>query len=585
MRTAHPPAATPDPTHALDSPSSARARNAIDSPSSVSAASPPACAEMDILLINPPWISKDQNIWHGIKGAMPPLGLLSIAAYAEREGFNVRILDLHVERWGIEEFRTWLRTVLPRCVGLTMMTATSIAANRVAVVVKEVHPDCLVIAGGVHAEAMPTECLKNPAIDLVVRGDGEITLTRILRGEPWETIKGLSFRRPQPGGGFLAVHNPPAEVIEDLDTLPMPAYHLVPMHRYFPSLGAYKRLPAINMLMTRGCPGKCTFCNSAETKLRTRSAARVVEEIEHLRRTYGIREIQFYDDTFTVFKQNVSAFCRLMREKKLGVSWTAFVRTDCFAEDLAREMKEAGCHQVMFGVESGDDEILRNIRKPIDRRKTEWAVKVAKRLGLEVRATFMLGNPGETVDTMRRTIDYAVELDPDLAIFNITTPYPGTQMFEWAKRNGLLLTEDWGDYELSGAIMRLPTVSYEEVAEWYKKAYAAFYNRPIMFWRRAMKTRNIHHLLDHVHAFFYIILRRNLGRRAYARREWIASVKEDFWKADVTDPVFGDRLIRTNEIHKLQLGAPPSLGTHSREPDFVEAGAFALPVLAGAAAS
>lgn len=479
---------------------------------------------------------------------MPPLGLLSIASYAEREGFRVRIMDVHIERWSIEEFRAALRSVRPRVVGISMMTATAIAANRIARVVKEVHPDCVVVVGGVHAEAMPTECLKNAAVDVVVRGDGEITFSRIVAGELLERIEGVSYRR-----GTRAVHNPAAKVIEDLDALPPPAYHLVPMGRYFPSIGAYRRLPAINMLMTRGCPGKCTFCNSAETKLRTRSAEKVVEEIAHLRKTYGIREIQFYDDTFTMFKGNVMKFCELMKERRLGVSWTAFVRTDCFSEVLASAMKEGGCHQVMFGVESGDDEILRNIRKPIDRARTEWAVKVAQRAGLEVRATFMFGNPGETVESMQRTIDYALHLDPDLALFNITTPYPGTQMFHWAKERGYLNTEDWGDYELSGAIMSLPTVSNADIQRMYADAHRKFYSRPIMFLRRLKRVRSISHIIDNIHGFCYIILRRNASRRGLHRREWIASLKEDFWNVALDDPVLGAKLILTHEVSKLKL--------------------------------
>lgn len=509
---------------------------------------------VDALLINPPWISKDHNIWHGIKGAMPPLGLLSIAAYAERAGYRVRIMDVHVERWDIASFRAALAAVQPRVVGISLMTATAIAGNRVARIVKELHPDCTVVVGGVHAEAMPTECLRNSAIDLVVRGDGERTFTQILAGEPRERIRGLSYRCLG-----RAIHNPPAELIADLDELPMPAYHLVPMAKYYPAIAAYKRLPAISMLMTRGCPGKCTFCNSAETRLRSKSAERVVDEIAHLRRTYGIREIQFYDDTFTVLKQNCLRFCALMKERRLGVSFTAFVRTDCFSEEMAHALKDAGCHQVMFGVESGDDEILRNIRKPIDRKQTEWAVRLAQRVGLEVRATFMFGNPGETVESMQRTVDYALALDPDLALFNITTPYPGTQMFEWARSHGYLATEDWGDYELSGTIMNLPTVSSAEIRSAYEHAHRTFYKRPVMVWRRLKRIRRLNHLMDNIHAFFYIVLRRKSGMRVCERREWIGWQKEDFWNLTLADPVLGDRLVRTSEVHRLALADAPGL--------------------------
>lgn len=526
-------------------------------------------AACDALLINPPWVSKDANIWHGIKAAMPPLGLLSIAAYAEREGFDVRVMDVHVERWSIDQFRTALRGITPRVVGISMMTTTAIAANRVACVVKEIHPDCTVVVGGVHAEAMPAECLRNAAIDRVVRGDGEVTFTRLLNDEPVDTISGVSYRR-----GLRVVHNPAADVIEDLDHLPMPAYHLVPMARYHPALGAYRRLPAINMLMTRGCPGRCTFCNSAETQLRTRSAEKVVEEIAHLRRRYGVREIQFYDDTFTVAKQNCLRFCSLMKRRRLGVSWTAFVRCDCFSEPMARALKEGGCHQVMFGVESGDPRILENIRKPINMERTRQAIKLARRVGLEVRATFMLGNPGETPETMQRTIEYALDLDPDLALFNVTTPYPGTQMFAWADENGYLTTKDWSDYELSSAVLALPTVSHEEIQAAYTRAHQVFYNRPIMFWRRLQRVRSLRHIMDNVRGLLLILMRARPGRGDSPQREWVAARKEDFWSISIIDPVLGDTPVRTSAVPRLEFDPPAAI--HADETVDVP-----LPVLAG----
>lgn len=320
---------------------------------------------------------------------MPPLGLLSIAAFLESRGMKVAVLDVHIEKLSASELAERIRKCRPRIVGITVMTATAVAAHKVAVVAKEACPDCLVVMGGVHAEAMPDEALRNSRVDLVVRGDGEQTLWRIASGEPPQTIEGVSYR-----SGDAILHNPPAEVVMDLDSLPFPAYHLVPMEKYYPAIGAYKRLPAINMLMTRGCPGKCTFCNSAETTLRSRSAANIVREIEQLKKRYGIREVQFYDDTFTINKRNVFEFCRLMVERKVDVTWNAFARTDCFSDKMAKAMKEAGCHQVLFGVESGEEEMLRNIEKPIDLDRTRKAVEIARDAGLEVRAAFIFGGMG-----------------------------------------------------------------------------------------------------------------------------------------------------------------------------------------------
>jgi radical SAM superfamily enzyme YgiQ (UPF0313 family) len=202
-----------------------------------------------VLLINPPWLSKDENIWNGVKSAMPPLGLLSIAAYAESKGYVVRVIDVHIEKYTAAELIEKLKIAQPKFVGMGVMTATSNAANQIARIVKKTIANCTVVFGGVHPEAMPEETLCNSAVDIVVRGDGEETFLSILQGKPLEAIRGISYRK-----GTTVVHNPASAVEMDLDKYPFPAYHLVPMHKYYPAIGAYKRLPAINMLMTRGCP-------------------------------------------------------------------------------------------------------------------------------------------------------------------------------------------------------------------------------------------------------------------------------------------------------------------------------------------
>ncbi|HEY6994418.1 MAG TPA: radical SAM protein [Xanthobacteraceae bacterium] len=483
-----------------------------------------------MLLINPPWLSKDENIWNGVKSAMPPLGLLSIAAYVESRGYCVRVIDVHIEKYTAAELIEKLKVAQPKFVGMGVMTATSNAANQIARIVKSTVPNCTVVFGGVHPEAMPAETLCNSAVDIVVRGDGEETFLSILQGRPLGTIRGISYRK-----GATVVHNPSSIVEMNLDKYPFPAYHLVPMDKYYPAIGAYKRLPAINMLMTRGCPGKCTFCNSAMTTLRTRSAESVVEEIEYLNKTYGVREIQFYDDTFTVMKKNVMRFCELMAAKNLNVSWAAFVRADCFSEEMAHAMKKAGCHQILIGVESGSDIILKNIRKPIDRERTADAIKIARAAGLESRASFIFGSMGETVETMQETLDFSMQLDPDIAQYNVCTPYPGTQMYRWAKENGYLVSEEWGDFELSTFMMKLPTCTDQDVYRYYKNAHKQFYMRPKMILRRLRKVSRLSHIRDLIHAFFYIVLRKKLGTRGEVRRDWLGTRKHDFFDLNVSD--------------------------------------------------
>ncbi len=483
-----------------------------------------AKTEGSIVLVNPPWITRDSTIWHGIKGAMPPLSLLSIGAVLEQGGFEVKIIDAHLHAMSEQQVYKAIEGAKPSIVGITMMTSTAITAHQIARLTKQVDKTIRVVVGGVHPDALPEETLRNRDIDYVVRGDGEYAMLELAEGVPEEQITGLCYRRK--GQPKL---NPARPILMDLNKLPPYAYHLIPMDKYYPAVGAYRKLPAINMLMTRGCPGKCIFCNSAETALRTRDAARVVDEIIYLRDTYGIREIQFYDDTFTVMKKNALRFARLMKEQNVGVGFTVFARTDCWNEEMAHSLKEAGCHQVMFGIESGSKKILKVLRKDIDLEKTENAVRIAKAAGLEVRSAFVFGSPGETEETCQETVDYAMRLDSDLAIFNITTPYPGTQLYNWAQQNGRILGKNWWNYELGSTIVELGSISNDKLRETYGRAFKTYYNRPKIYWQRLKKIRSFRHLRDSIDAFLQIVIKAKLFKRGEYQSSWLAHQREDYF--------------------------------------------------------
>ena len=469
---------------------------------------------MDVLLINPPWATKDGNLWHGVKSTSPPLGLLCVGAYAEQHGRKVHVLDVDVEQSDLEDIEAFIRLHQPQFIGITAVTTQIGVAHQVAHIAKRVSPRSKVVIGGVHATAMPDEVLEDRNIDYIIRGEGEKPFLALVEGQPLESIGGLSYRAaplsPRKRGGFVAVeHNRMDEPIADLDSLPTPAYHLIKFERYKPSVGSHLRLPSVNMTMTRGCPGKCTFCNSAGTALRTRSAEHVVAEIELLQARYGIREVSFYDDTFTLLKRKVARFCDLIVERGIDLTWSCFARTDCVGPPLLKKMKMAGCHQILFGIESADPQILKNIRKPISLERTRRTVRMVQRAGITVRAAFMLGCPGETVESMRRTIDFAKDLRPDIAIFNITMPYPGTQMFEWARKNGYLSTLDWSEYDLANAVLELPTVSRDDINRMYRAAHREFYFRPSYVLRRLLKMRSLSDVKMHYRAMKSIMFVRS----------------------------------------------------------------------------
>ncbi|MFZ4396986.1 MAG: B12-binding domain-containing radical SAM protein, partial [Kiritimatiellia bacterium] len=322
---------------------------------------------MEVLLLNPSWMSKEGNIWKKISGLMPPLGLAYIAAYLERNSIKVKIIDLHAEEESLAEL---LNTsgINPNFIGITATTMTFAPALATATECRKKYPNAKITLGGVHPTILPEEALREQTVDYVIRGEGELPFYELVSGAAIEGIAGLSYKMD---GKYI--HNPERPVIADMDSLPPPAYHLLPVPKYRPSTGSSKRLPAISVMTTRGCPGKCTYCLGSYLggKVRMHSIKYIIGVIKDLQRNYGIREINFYDDTFTTFKLKVREFCRALIDEKIDITWVCFARIDFVDEETLRLMQQAGCHQVMYGIESGNEQILKNINKNtrLDRAK------------------------------------------------------------------------------------------------------------------------------------------------------------------------------------------------------------------------
>lgn len=490
---------------------------------------------VDLVLIYPPWpVLDDRAI---LQNSLPPLGILSIASYMESLGYRVRVYDVHGEKIDDKEVLARLERDRPRVVGISVLTNMSIPALKIAKLVKQAAPNCRLVVGGVHAETMPERMLRNSAIDAVVRGDGEEPMRAIMEGKPFGEIAGLSFRIGQ------RVHNNPAQPVNpDLDKYPFPAYHLVDFRNYFPAAGSYRNYPAINMLMTRGCPGKCTFCNSARTTLRARSPARVVDQIKLLHDKYGIRQIQFYDDTFTVFKQSVLEFCDLMVKADLGVTWTAYIRGDCFSDTMAAAMKRAGCHQVLMGVETGNPEIAKRIGKPIDRERYIEAIAIAHRHGIEVRSSFIIGNMDETRRTMEDTLNFAMEIDTDLFQLNISTPYPGTALYAEASAKGWLRHRNWYSYGQGEVLVDQPQISDQEIYGFERYAFRRFYLRPIAVWRMIRRVTGWRQVRDIALASYILLLGRHKKKGGYNWECWRNLAEEDFLDLDLGADEYPQRL-------------------------------------------
>ena len=456
---------------------------------------------MKVLLINPPWENKPKSLWSGISGVLPPLGLGYLASMLLKAGIEVEIRDMNARHELPEALYGFLKGKKYEWIGITATTNLVPAAQKLVRIARAQNPEARIVLGGVHPTLLPDEVMAWPEVDYVIRGEGEYSIVELVSGNPPESIKGLSWRK----GGQI-VHNPDREMIADLDQLPFPAWHLLPITKYIPALGGYRKLPAVSLITSRGCSGSCTYCNNFfGQRVRKRSAENVVAELEFLVRQMGIREIYFYDDSFTEFPSKVIDLCKKMKAAELNLSWSCFARVNIVNEDLLRAMKEAGCHHVSYGIESGSPELLECIDKRVNLEKVRESVALTKKIGIDILLGFMLGLPGETKESMEQSLRFGLELNPDMIIFDITTPFPGTKLFDWADSHGYLKTKKWDEYDLYTMVMNLPTVTEQEVQDFYSRAYRVFYFRTGYLLKRLFKMRSWLEFKQNLQAFIIML--------------------------------------------------------------------------------
>lgn len=429
---------------------------------------------MKFLFISPNrQISRD-NIWGVINSVTPPLGLATLSAVLEANGHKADIVDAYAENLSIESVLSSVTQDVD-VVGITATTPEIEIATVIARSIRRRFPGKKILMGGVHPTIFHENLVKNHVCDFVIRGEAEKAILDLADQKPMKDIPNLTWKTAD---GAVVI-NPENDEFIDLDDLPMPSYHKLPIKRYRSAIGAARRRPSIGMITSRGCSGKCTFCYSGMfgRKIRFLSAENVYQQILFLKSHYGIREISFYDDTFTANQKRVEQICGLFISRRIDISWSCFARVDTVNPEILRLMKEAGCHQIMYGFETIDEKILKAVNKRVQTSRYADIMAWTKDAEIDIRGAFMLGSPEETEASMRKTIEYSKKMDFKYAIFNITTPYPGTALFQWASENGYLRHTRWTEYDLSHAILNLPTIAPEVVESYYRKAYKEFYLR------------------------------------------------------------------------------------------------------------
>lgn len=417
---------------------------------------------MKLLLINP-FLTTE------IDDSSQPTMLLSLpylAAYLERHNFEVDILDIAGlgfdnisfvtetrKRYGLseEEIVSRIKGYMPELVGITACSTTHADdIHELARIVKSINPEIKIIVGGAHASSSPEAVIKDKNIDIVVIGEGEDTLLEIVqqydRQRIFKNIPGTLIR-----DGENIIKNNPREYIKDLDEIPFPARHLLPMDNYLKILSKginyTMRQRAASMITSRGCPGDCIYCAVKTVwgrKWRGRSPKNIVDEIEELIRKYKIKEIHFLDDSMSVDKKRLMEICDEIIKRRLDIKWATPNGIAIWLMDklLIKKMEKAGCYRLTFGLESGNRETLNFIGKHYDYDYAKEIIRFANRLGIWTIGTFIIGFPYEKINSIEDTIDFAIDSGLDFAVFYTANPYPGTRLYEHFLKEGLITKEE-----------------------------------------------------------------------------------------------------------------------------------------------
>lgn len=429
---------------------------------------------LDMLLVAPPSVAAKPYDKDG--GMTLPLGLGYLAAVLEQAGYSVELLDMAAEQARGADLTRLVRERQPRVVGISTMVVTYKNGLRIAELVKAASPTTKVIVGGPQATFLVEETLTCPAVDVLARYEGEETILELMHhfagaGPTLDQIRGIAFKA---GDRICETESRP--LIEDLDRLPFPARHLFKLDRY--------AKPGV-LITARGCPSHCVFCAAntlyPDPPYRARSPHFIVDEIEEMVNRHKLNSFFIADDAFTLWPKRAMAICDLIIERRLNVQWTCEARVNTMTRELARKMVEAGCIEVQYGVETGNPEIMKLIRKGISLEQVEKVVDYSQAIGLDVICSFIIGFPWDTAETVRQTLDFALRLGhlgcpiPNrggknrgriVAMYAPLTPLPGTAIYRQAEALGIrFLTRDWDLFTFNSPVIETPHLSAAQVRQ------------------------------------------------------------------------------------------------------------------------
>ena len=450
---------------------------------------------MRVLLLNPPAADGVRQVREGRcmqragawTAVWTPISLATCAAVLRQRGHAVRLRDCIVEDIDFSRLYHIIASFRPELVVLNAVTPALVSDLSTTRLAKSVDPASLCAAIGIHGTALPQETLETePALDFVVRGEPETTVAELAEARDCAAVAGISRRS---NGAIL--HNPDRPFLCHLDELPFPAWDLIRTDLYrMPFSGERFLLVGTG----RGCPYRCTFCADRTyygNRLRLRSPGSVADEIERNVGAYGIREFLFWSESFTLSRSFATAVAEELIRRRVDVRWVCNSRVDHVDRELLELFRRAGCWMIGYGIESGVQRILDSVRKGTTIEQARTAVAASHAAGLQVTGHCVLGIPGETRADITETIRFARELDLDFAQFYCAVPFPGSELYDEARRAGWIITDDWSRFEQNFSVLTTPQLSAEQIMELRRAAYRQFYLRPRLIARTLKRTHSL----------------------------------------------------------------------------------------------
>jgi radical SAM superfamily enzyme YgiQ (UPF0313 family) len=468
---------------------------------------------MKITLINPP-ITPEERYGSVVKegaGKQAPLGICYIAAVLKKNKIPVSIIDAEAENMDYSQIIVRLKKFGATAVGIASTTVAFHRALELARRIKKADPDIFIFIGGPHVSALPELTMRFDCFNVGVVGEAEYTVLELIKALShdgqridFESIPGLIYRKD---GKILC--SVPRQLITNLDELPYPARELLPdPDLYNPPPMNYLKKPVLSVVTSRGCPNQCTFCDHGVFghNFRCHSAKRVVEEIKMLIKEYGAREISIVDDTFTVDKNRVFEFCRLLKKNRINLPWNARISENTVNKEMLRAMRDAGCWYIEIGIETGSPRVLKDIRKGTTLEKVADIVTYADKLGFRVKGFFIIGHPTDTKESIEQTIEFAKSIPLTDIVTTIFTPFPNTPAYEQAKQHGRFIFEqDWTKFNNWEVVFLPGKLTKKQLQDSWKRMYREFYFRPAVLWCHLKQIRNPTAVLRYARGFKVVV--------------------------------------------------------------------------------